>query len=160
MRDAALKRCVVVVVVLAACLLQAAGQGGGQVEEEEMTEEQIHYYRTVLETYDTDHDGLISMDENLEQDKIIAADSGKPFDEVQPPWPAFTIPRRSLLAANPASVASSGDHETHACTTPLLVQPLLREGLSGGLSVCCSTSLGSRSSNLTRTRTALCRWRR
>ena len=85
MRDAALKRCVVVVVVLAACLLQAAGQGGGQVEEEEMTEEQIHYYRTVLETYDTDHDGLISMDENLEQDKIIAADSGKPFDEVQPP---------------------------------------------------------------------------
>lgn len=90
-RSTAVQRCLLVVVVLAACLLQAAGSGG-QIVDEEMTEEQINYYRTVLETYDTNHDGLISMDENLEQDKIIAEESGKPFDEVQPRKPACTTP--------------------------------------------------------------------
>ena len=38
---------------------------------------------SLFEQYDMDHDGFISMEENLEQDKVIADEQGKPFDEVQ-----------------------------------------------------------------------------
>lgn len=80
------RRCIALM-LLGAFLLQLA-RVGAQIVEEELTEEQIEYYRSVLETYDTNHDGFISMEENLEQDKIIAEESGKPFDEVSPAPPA------------------------------------------------------------------------
>ncbi len=35
-----------------------------------------------------DRDGFITMDENLEQDKVMADEQGKPFDEV---WPSKFI---------------------------------------------------------------------
>ena len=39
-------------------------------------------YQKLFEQYDMDRDGFITMDENLEQDKVMADDQGKPFDEV------------------------------------------------------------------------------
>ena len=39
-------------------------------------------YLKLFEQYDMDRDGYISMDENLEQDKALADEQGKPFDEV------------------------------------------------------------------------------
>jgi hypothetical protein len=39
-------------------------------------------YQNLFEQYDMDRDGFITMDENLEQDKVMADDQGKPFDEV------------------------------------------------------------------------------
>ncbi len=39
-------------------------------------------YEKLFEQYDMDRDGYITMEENLEQDKVLADDQGKPFDEV------------------------------------------------------------------------------
>ena len=68
------------VLALASCAL--ASPQGETVVEEELSEEQIQYYRDIFEQYDADADQRISMDENLAQDKIIAEEQGKPFDEV------------------------------------------------------------------------------
>ena len=75
--------------VLSACLvLLAISQvalcttPGDNVIEEELTEEQIAYYREIFQQYDENADQKISMEENLAQDKIIADDQQKPFDEV------------------------------------------------------------------------------
>ena len=68
------------VLALASCAL--ASTQGETVVEEELSEEQIQYYRDIFEQYDADADQRISMDENLAQDKIIAEEQGKPFDEV------------------------------------------------------------------------------
>jgi hypothetical protein len=45
-------------------------------------EESKAMYQRLFEQYDMDRDGFITMDENLEQDKVLADDQGKPFDEV------------------------------------------------------------------------------
>ncbi len=45
-------------------------------------EESKAMYQKLFEQYDMDRDGFITMDENLEQDKVMADDQGKPFDEV------------------------------------------------------------------------------
>jgi hypothetical protein len=45
-------------------------------------------YQKLFEQYDMDRDGFITMDENLEQDKVMAEDQGKPFDEV---WRDFQL---------------------------------------------------------------------
>ena len=58
------------------------GEGPSIQQEGDLTEEQKEYYQGVFETYDMDHDGFITMEENLEQDKAIAEEQGKPFDEV------------------------------------------------------------------------------
>ena len=59
---------------------------GENVIEEELTSEQIAYYRDIFVQYDENADQKISMEENLAQDKIIADDGHKPFDEVI--WPS------------------------------------------------------------------------
>jgi len=51
------------------------------IGEEGLTEEQQEYFRNIFLQYDEDSDGYISMEENLKQDKVIADDEGKPFDE-------------------------------------------------------------------------------
>ncbi len=51
-------------------------------------------YQKLFEQYDMDRDGFITMDENLEQDKVMADDQGKPFDEV---W-RTADPRRTFCA--------------------------------------------------------------
>jgi hypothetical protein len=56
--------------------------------DEELTEDQIAYYRDIFEQYDEDKDQRISMEENLAQDKIIADEQQKPFDEVPSRAPA------------------------------------------------------------------------
>jgi hypothetical protein len=48
----------------------------------DLTEEQKSYYEQVFQQYDMDHDGYITMEENIEQDKAIAEEQNKPFDEV------------------------------------------------------------------------------
>lgn len=53
------------------------------IGEEGLTEEQQEYFRNIFLQYDEDSDGYISMEENLKQDKVIADDEGKPFDEVR-----------------------------------------------------------------------------
>jgi hypothetical protein len=60
----------------------ASAQGPAEVVEEELTEDQLQYYRDIFQQYDEDADQRISMEENLEQDKIIAEEQQKPFDEV------------------------------------------------------------------------------
>lgn len=75
---------------LLACLLtillvhvaSASAQAPPEVVEEELTDEQLQYYREIFQQYDEDADQKISMEENLAQDKIIADDQKKPFDEV------------------------------------------------------------------------------
>jgi hypothetical protein len=46
------------------------------------SEESKAMYEKLFEQYDMDRDGYITMEENLEQDKVLADDQGKPFDEV------------------------------------------------------------------------------
>jgi hypothetical protein len=65
--------------ILATCV---AGQGPTITQDEELTDEQKEYYENVFTQYDVDHDGFITMEENLEQDRAIAEEAGKPFDEV------------------------------------------------------------------------------
>ena len=67
----------------------------------------------IFEQYDHDHDGFISMEENLEQDKHIADEQGKPFDEVR------DVSRKFDVMAHPAQTTS------HLFTCSLLQQPLL-----------------------------------
>ena len=56
---------------------------GENVIEEELTSEQIAYYRDIFVQYDENADQKISMEENLAQDRIIADDGHKPFDECE-----------------------------------------------------------------------------
>jgi hypothetical protein len=65
--------------ILSTCV---AGQGPTITQDEELTDEQKEYYENVFTQYDVDHDGFITMEENLEQDRAIAEEAGKPFDEV------------------------------------------------------------------------------
>ena len=55
---------------------------GENVIEEELTSEQIAYYRDIFVQYDENADQKISIEETLAQDRIIADDGHKPFDEV------------------------------------------------------------------------------
>lgn len=78
-----MSRRVVGVALLGLMLLVAvSGNAPTITQEEELTDEQKEYYEGVFATYDMDHDGFITMEENLEQDKAIAEEAGKPFDEV------------------------------------------------------------------------------
>jgi hypothetical protein len=72
-------------VLLAFAHLASSASPGENIVEEELTEEQLDYYREIFQQYDQDADQKISMEENLEQDKIIADEQQKPFDEVDPP---------------------------------------------------------------------------
>jgi len=66
------------VVLVAVCV----GDQGATIETEtELSDEQQEYYRGVFNTYDMDGDGFITMEENIEQDRLIAEEQGKPFDE-------------------------------------------------------------------------------
>jgi len=62
-------------------LLVCAATGQDIISGEGLTEEQQDYFRNIFLQYDEDMDGLISMEENLAQDKVIADEEGKPFDE-------------------------------------------------------------------------------
>jgi hypothetical protein len=59
-------------------------------------EENKAMYQKLFEQYDMDRDGFITMDENLEQDKVMADEQGKPFDEVR------RILQKLILALAPA----------------------------------------------------------
>ena len=69
-------------------LARASASPGANIVDEELTEDQIAYYRDIFEQYDEDKDQRISMEENLAQDKIIADEQQKPFDEVPSRAPA------------------------------------------------------------------------
>jgi len=74
--------CGLVLLVLAQ-LASSASSPGENIIEEELTDEQVDYYRDIFGQYDEDADQKISMEENLAQDKIIADEQQKPFDEAQ-----------------------------------------------------------------------------
>ncbi len=80
-------------------LARAAASPGANIVDEELTEDQIAYYRDIFEQYDEDKDQRISMEENLAQDKVIADDQQKPFDEVSllPAGRGATRPRALTL---------------------------------------------------------------
>lgn len=83
--------------IVAACV---AGQGPTITQEEDLTDEQKEYYENVFAQYDVDHDGFITMEENIEQDKAIAEEAGKPFDEVRVQVPVHGhMPRPRLSVA-------------------------------------------------------------
>jgi hypothetical protein len=79
-----LLRGLLVLFALAQLSLRARARSlpGANIVDEELTEEQVAYYRDIFEQYDEDKDQRISMEENLAQDKIIAEEQQKPFDEV------------------------------------------------------------------------------
>jgi hypothetical protein len=79
-----LLRGLLVLFALALLSLRARARSlpGANIVDEELTEEQVAYYRDIFEQYDEDKDQRISMEENLAQDKIIAEEQQKPFDEV------------------------------------------------------------------------------
>ena len=86
-----------VLLALAHLSASSAETPGENVIEEELTEDQIAYYREIFQQYDENADQKISMEENLAQDKIIAEEQQKPFDEV--------LPRPCSLNACPAVCA-------------------------------------------------------
>lgn len=83
-----------VLLALAHLSVSDSATPGDNVIEEELTEDQIAYYREIFQQYDENADQKISMEENLAQDKIIADEQQKPFDEV--------VPRPTSLDACPA----------------------------------------------------------
>jgi len=82
-------------VLVALAQIASSASPGENVIEEELTDEQVDYYREIFRQYDEDADQKISMEENLAQDKIIADEQKKPFDEV------FPRPPCSVYAAVP-----------------------------------------------------------
>jgi hypothetical protein len=73
----------VFVLLVGASLLASCHSAGHIVDTTgELTDEQKAYYEQVFQQYDLDHDGYITMEENLEQDRAIAEEQSKPFDEV------------------------------------------------------------------------------
>lgn len=73
-------------VLVGVALLDASAgdknQQGPSMDSSSLTDEQRDYYEGVFAQYDMDHDGFITMEENIEQDRAIAEEQGKPFDEV------------------------------------------------------------------------------
>jgi hypothetical protein len=77
------RRHVIFTLLIGASLLASCRGASHTVEMAgDLTEEQKTYYEQVFQQYDLDHDGYITMEENIEQDKAIAEEQSKPFDEV------------------------------------------------------------------------------
>ena len=77
-----LRPCLFACLLVLALVQAASAEAPPEVVEEELTDEQLQYYREIFQQYDEDADQKISMEENLAQDKIIADQQEKPFDEV------------------------------------------------------------------------------